>query len=597
MAEERVEPRRAAILAADVVGYTRLMEKDEAGTLAALKGRRRNVLEPVVARKHGRVFKLTGDGVLIEFASAVNAVECAIELQRGMAAANQDVPEAQHIVLRIGISLGDVLIEGTDVYGDGVNIAVRLQGIAEPGGILISSAAYEFVRNKVGTAFDDLGARVLKNIAEPVRAYRVADVPPVSMAIPRSTADKLSVAVLPFVNKSDDPAQEYFADGITEDVIAGLSRFRSLLVISPESLFTYKGRAVSPQAAARDLGVQYVVEGSVRRAGERVRVTAQLIDASSGNHLWAERYDRGTADVFSVQDDIAQSIVANIAGRVDEAGGQHALRKRAEHLSTYDLLLQGRHLANRGSKDDIMQARELFGRVLAADPGSARAHVGLAFTYFLETSSDWAEAPRDSARRAFELAQKAVDLDNLDSEAHLILAWGYRRAASNYDLAASQIDKAIRLNPNDCNNYCFKGWLLTCCGDTDGSIVCANEALRRNPLAPNDCLYTIAVDDYLAERYQQALFVFGQVSTSRYPQVHAWMAACYAELGRHEDARKQAEEYLSLAALKPARYPAQDIEAWRAYWARYLPFKNTAQLDTVLDSLAKAGLPGAGASN
>jgi TolB-like protein/class 3 adenylate cyclase/Flp pilus assembly protein TadD len=591
MTEQRVERRLAAILAADVVGYSRLMEHDETGTLAALKGRRRNVVEPIVARNRGRIFKVTGDGVLVEFASAVNAVQCAIDIQHGMAAANGDLPDDRHIVLRMGVNLGDVMIEATDVYGEGVNIAARLESMADPGGILVSSTAYDFVRNKVGSAFDDLGARVLKNIAEPVRAYRVVDLPPVSVAASPPRIDKLSVAVLPFANKSDDPGQEYFADGITEDIITELSRFRSLLVMSPESLFTYKGRAVSPQAAGRNLGVEYVVEGSVRRAAKRVRVTAQLIEASSGNHLWAEHYDRELADIFAVQDEIAQSIVANIAGRLDEAGGERALRKRTEHLSIYDLLLQGRHLANRGSKDEVLQARDLFLRALETEPDNVRAQVGLAYTFILETSSGWAEAPRESARRAFELGRRAVELDNRDSEAHLVLAWGYFRAAANFELAASQIDNAIRLNPNDCNNYCFKSWLLTCSGDPAGSIVCANEALRRNPLAPNDCLYTIGVADYLAGRYEQALSVLGQVSASRQPQIHAWMAACYAELGRDEDARRQADEYRHSAALKPQGSPAQDTDTWRAYWTSYMPFKDAARLETLLNSLRKAGLP------
>jgi TolB-like protein/Flp pilus assembly protein TadD len=591
MPEERVERRLAAILAADVVGYSRLMEQDEAGTLAALKSRRRNVVEPIVARNHGRIFKVTGDGVLMEFASAVNAVRCAIEIQHGMAAANCDLAQDRHVVLRIGINLGDVVVEGRDIYGEGVNVASRLENIAEPGGILISSTAYDFVRNKVESAFDNLGARVLKNIAEPVRAYRVADVPAVSVTLSQSPTGRLSVAVLPFANKSDDPAQEYFADGITEDIITELSRFRSLLVISPESLFTYKGRAVSPQSVRRDIGVEFVVEGSVRRAGERVRVTAQLIEASTGNHLWAEHYDRDLADIFSLQDEITQNIVANIAGRLDEAGGERALRKQAEHLSIYDLLLQGRHLANRGSKDDVLHARELFQRALEVEPSNVRAHVGLAYTFIVEASSDWAEVPPDSARKAFELGRRAVELDNRDSEAHLVLAWGYFRAASNFELAASQIENAIRLNPNDCNNYCFKGWLLTCSGDPDASIVCANEALRRNPLAPNDCLYTIGVADYLAGRYEQALSVLGQVSPSRYPQIHAWMAACYAELGRGDDARGQAEEYRRCTAAKPAGSPARDAKTWRAYWTRYVPFKNAAQLEALLKSLHKAGLP------
>jgi adenylate cyclase len=591
MIEPRTERRIAAIVAADVVGYTRLMEQDEAGTLAALKGRRRTVVEPIVARNQGRIFKVNGDGVLMEFGSAVNAVQCAIEIQRGMADANSDTPEDRHIVLRIGINLGDVMIDGRDVYGEGVNVAARLESIAEPGGILVSGSAHEFARNKVQARFEDCGIRGLKNVAEPVQAYRVLDVPEVSVASIAPPSERPSVAVLPFANKSDDPGQEYFADGITEDITTGLSRFRSLLVISPESIFTYKKRAATLRTVGRELGVHFVVEGSVRRAGERVRVTVQLIEAESGKHLWDERYDRPMEDIFAVQDEVVQSIVANVAGRLDDAGSERALRKHPRTLSIYDLLLQGRHFLNRGSKDDILRARDLFERAIAAEPDNARAYVGLAWTYAGETKSYWAAAPREAARKAFDAAQKAVDLDTGDSEAHLALAWGYFRSNSNFDLAASQVENAININPNDCGNYCFKSWLLTCAGETESGIACANEALRRNPLQRNDCLYTVAVADYLAGRYEHALTVFSQVSPSLFLEVHAFMAACYAELGRDKDARQEVEEFLRRAEQMDHGSPAVTDDSWRAYWTRYVPFKNAAQLEGLLESLRKAGLP------
>jgi len=315
MAEERVQRRLAAILAADVVGYSRLMEQDEEGTLAALKGRRREVLEPLAAHHQGRVFKVTGDGVLVEFASAVNAVQCAVDLQQAMAAANGDQPDDRHIVLRIGINLGDVMVEGSDLYGDGVNIAARLEAIAEPGGILVSGTAHEHIKNKIKVGFDDLGSQTLKNIAEPVRAYRVTGTPAVTVAASKPATDKPSIAVLPFTNMSGDPDQQYFSDGITEDIITELSRFHGLFVIARNSSFQYRDKAVDVRLVARELGVQYLVEGSVRRMANRIRITAQLIDARTGSHMWSERFDCSISELFEVQDEVARTIVATLRVR------------------------------------------------------------------------------------------------------------------------------------------------------------------------------------------------------------------------------------------------------------------------------------------
>src|SRR4029079_11195656 len=308
MVEERTQRRLAAILAADVVGFSRLMEADESGTMAALKVRRKDVLDPLVAQYQGRIFKTIGDGVLIEFASAVNAVQCAAELQQGMAVSNSGKPEDRHIVLRIGVNLGDVLVEGVDLYGDGVNIAARLETIAEPGGILVSSTAHEHVGTKVKVGFKDMGLQALKNIAQPVRAYRVTGTPTIEVAAPKSVSDKPSIAVLPFVNMSGDPEQEYFSDGLTEDIITELSRFKKLLVIARNSSFTFKGQAVDVKEIGRKLGARYVVEGSVRRAGNRIRISAQLLESATGNHLWAERYDREMEDIFAVQDELVRAI-------------------------------------------------------------------------------------------------------------------------------------------------------------------------------------------------------------------------------------------------------------------------------------------------
>src|SRR5262245_32828175 len=347
MANEHVQRRLAAILAVDVVGYSRLMEQDEASTLVRLKARRKEVLEPLIAKHQGRIFKLTGDGVLIEFGSAVNAVQCAVELQHNMAAANSDLSDDRHIVLRIGVNLGDVMVEGSDLYGDGVNVAARLEALAEPGSILVSGTAYDYVRNKVKVRFDDLGHQTLKNIVEPVRAYRAADMPAVTITLSKATTDKPSIAVLPFTNLSGDPDQQYFSDGSTEDIITELSRFRDLLVIARNSSFQYRDKAVDVRRVGRELGTRYVVEGSVRKLGNRVRTTAQLVDAVAGDHFWAERYDRDLEDIRAVQDEIVATIVATLVGRIIAVGAERARRKPPQVWAAYDYLLQGREHMHR----------------------------------------------------------------------------------------------------------------------------------------------------------------------------------------------------------------------------------------------------------
>src|SRR5215475_10418683 len=330
MAEEHAQRRLAAILAADVVGYSRLMEHDEVGMLARLKARRKEVLEPLVVKHQGRIFKVTGDGVLIEFASAVNAVQCAVDLQHDMAAANRDQPEERQTVLRIGVKLGDVMVEGSDLYGDGVNIAARLESTAEPGGILVSGTAYDHIRNKMKVGFDDLGSQGLKNIAEPIRVYRVRPDGDTSARPSLALPDKPSIAVLPFSNMSGDPGQEYFADGIVDEIITALSRFRNVFVIARNSSFAYKGRSVDVKQVGRELGVRYVLEGSVRKAGDRVRITGQLIDTSTGVHLWADRFEGKLEDVFDLQDQVTASVVGAIAPKLEEAEIERSRRKPTE---------------------------------------------------------------------------------------------------------------------------------------------------------------------------------------------------------------------------------------------------------------------------
>ena len=590
-----MERRLCAILAADVVGYTRLMELDEAGTLAALKQRRKDILNPLVSAHHGRIIKVMGDGVLVEFGSAVNAIACAIELQKRMATANTNLPVDRQILLRVAVNLCDVIVEGSDLYGDGVNVVARLQALTEPGGILIAGAAYDQVKNKIDASFSDLGPQKLRNHRDPVRVYRVAlDVPrPTSPGRPTDNdlgQEKPSVAVLPFVNMGGDPEQLYFSDGLTEDIITGLSRFRQILVIARNSSFQYRDTATDVRQVARDLGVRFVVEGSVRKAGPRMRITAQLIDAAAGSHIWAERFDRELTDIFAVQDEITQTIVTSLVGRIEDADRRRALHKSIGDLSAYDLLLRGKHRVKQGSQEDVLGAREIFLRVIEMDPEYAAAYVQLAETYFYEAISSWAASPEAAAERLFELGQTAARLDDQDSRAHLCLAWGYWRVKGNVEMAETQLEEAIALNANDLDNYCLKGFLSTCMGKFEEGIWCASETIRRAPNLPEECLYSRVMAEYLLGRYGDAIASFGRMS---HPSVEllGWIAACYAELGRDSEARTAAMQFRERARTERAGPPDDNAEAWRAYWSKAFPTTERTSLERLFAGLRKAGLP------
>src|SRR5262245_6856067 len=446
MCEDRVQRRLAAILAAyDVVGYSRLMERDEASTLAALKTRRKEVLRPLVAKYQGRIFKVTGDGVLVEFLSAVNAVQCAVDLQHGMAAANGDLSEDCRIALRIGVNLGDVMVEGNDLYGDGVNIAARLEVLAEDGGILVSGTAYDHIKNNIKVRFDDLGTKSLKNIAEPVRVYRVAGTQTISITQSKGAIDRPSVAILPFTNLSGDPEQQYFSDGITEDIITELSRFRAIFVIARNSSFQYRDKAVDVRRIARELGAHYVVEGSVRKVATRIRITVQLVEAAGGTHLWADRYDRPVEDVFAIQDEVVRTIVATLAGRLEASGAEGLRRRPTASLSAYECVLRGNALPI-GDPADEAAAHRLFEQAVALDPEYALAHAKLAISYLRR----WLQGMSRSSKevdRAFELAARAVSLDAQEIVCHTALSY-VQLCRQQYDEAEFHARKALALNPN-----------------------------------------------------------------------------------------------------------------------------------------------------
>jgi adenylate cyclase len=439
--KQPIQRRLAAILAADVVGYSRLMERDETGTFAALKSRRKEVLEPLVAQHQGRIFKVTGDGVLVEFGSAVNAVQCAVELQQAMDTANHELPDDHHIVLRIGVNLGDVMVEGSDLYGDGVNIASRLEALAEPGGVLVAGTAHDYVRNKVKVRFDDLGSQALKNIAEPVHAYRVAGRPAIAVAATRSIIDKPSIAVLPFTNMSGDPEQEYFSDGITEDIITDLSKVFALNVLSRNTTFTFKGKAVDVGQVARQLKVGYVVEGSVRKAGGRVRITAQLIDASRDSHVWAERYDRDLKDIFALQDEISQAIVAALKGKLLPEEKRAIESRSTQDPEAYQLYLLARYYQTQYGVRTLKIAHRFCLRALEIDPNYARAWAKAAWC---ETILYFWGKRHESGLSA---AERALSLDPTLADAHAAKAQALHNLGRNVEAIAAH-EESLRLEPD-----------------------------------------------------------------------------------------------------------------------------------------------------
>jgi adenylate cyclase len=411
MREQAPQRRLAAILAADVVGYSRMMQVDEAGTLAVLKSRRTEILQPLVSKHHGRIIKVMGDGVLVEFASAVQAVSCAVALQEAMAVANEAAEESRRVVLRIGINLGDVLVEGGDLYGDGVNIAARIEAVADPGSVVVSRTVFNHVRGKVDFEFDDLGERELKNIAEPVQVYRVGVADQATTARPPlPLPDKPSIAVLPFQNLTGDILQEYFADGIVEEMITALSRFRNLFVIARNSSFAYKGRTVDVKQIGRDLGVRYVLEGSVRRVGNRVRITGQLIDTSTGLHLWADRFDGAFDDIFDLQDQITARVVGAIAPKLEQAEIDRAKRKLTSSLDAYDYYLRGMAAVHLWTKAGNVEALHHFRRAIELDASFASAHGMAARCYSQRKAGGWAEGSAKEVAEAKSLAWRAAEL-------------------------------------------------------------------------------------------------------------------------------------------------------------------------------------------
>ena len=577
MTAQREERRLAAILSADVVGYSRLMGGDESGTLARLKADREAIISPRIAEHHGRIVKLMGDGVLVEFASVIDAVQCAADIQGAIAHRGADVAAEQRIELRIGINLGDIIVDGDDIYGDGVNIAARLQEIAEPGGVCVSAKVYEEAHKRIDVSFADLGEQSFKNIAEPVHAYQIREGATVAAPVPASDdpqPHRPSLAVLPFTNLSGDPQEDYFADGITEDLITEFSRFQQLIVIARNSVFGYKGQAINVKEVGRELGVRYVLEGSVRKAGDRVRITAQLIDAASAHHLWAERYDRELEDVFAVQDEVTRTIVATLAGKLDATERRRARGEgyRTDNLEAYDLALRGRELFSRSTPKDNLAARRLYEKAIELDPDYARAYAGLAWTYLAEGETSESEPARE---RALECAREGVRINRASHSNYLTLGWV---CLSNglTDQAVSAIERGIELNPNDSDGLGMLAYALCMQGKPDEAIARIDEATRINPILQTYRNAMAGMAHFLAGRYQESVEA-AEGMTDPEPWMSTWYAAALVHVGREEDAKRVIAEYRRDA---PAHQVAGNLRR----------FKNDQDRERYAAALSKAGL-------
>jgi adenylate cyclase len=591
MAEARVERRLAAILAGDIAGYSQLMGVDEEGTLRQLKAHRKELVDPKIVEHRGRIVKTTGDGMLVEFVSVVDAVRCAVDIQRGMAERNAEMPPDRRIEFRFGINVGDIISDESDIYGDGVNVAARLEALAEPGGILVSRNVHDQVRDKLSFGFEDMGEQAVKNIARPIGVHRVSLAETTTETAVKSTAtsrtglassQRPSIAVLPFANMSGDPEQEYFADGISEDIITGLSKLRWFFVIARNSSFAYKGKAVDVKRAARELGVRYVLEGSVRKGGDRVRITAQLVDASTGNHIWADRYDGELTDVFALQDEITKKVVAAIEPKLLEAEGIRSQNRSSEDLGAWDMVMHANSLFWRMTKPEREAAGAMLKSAVERYPDYAPAHSMLAFMMLVSGNVSWSAMGREAqVKDAAALATRAAELDDSDPWAHLALGYAaFTRRQTN--VAAAEFQSALALNPNFAAAHGYLGWALAFDGRSDQAIPHLEVAIRMSPHDPQNAIFNtgLAVAHYLAGRYSEAIG-FGRKAVQQrtaFTGGHRIYCASLAQAGQLEDARAELER---LRELQP------DISiAWIEKYGPYTP----GPMAQFLEGMRKAGL-------
>ena len=584
MPEQAPQRRLAAILAADVVGYSRMMQADEAGTLTALKSRRSEILQPLVSKHHGRLVKVMGDGVLVEFASAVNAVACSVELQEAMDSANASLAEDRRIILRIGLNLGDVMVEGSDIYGDGVNIASRLEALADPGSVFVSRTVYNHVRGKLKLGFEDLGDQQLKNIAEPVRIYRVQSLSAARGHPMLALPDKPSIAVLPFQNMSVDPEQEYFADGIVEEIITALSRIRWLFVIARNSSFTYKGRAVGVKQIARELGVRYLLEGSVRKAGNKIRITGQLIDCATSAHLWADRFEGALGDIFDLQDQVTASVVGAIAPKLEQAEIERSRRKPTESLDAYDYYLRGMAAFNRWTPEGNIEALSMFQRAIELDPQFASAYGFAVRCYNQRKANGWPSDRRRDALEVAKLAQRAAELGKDDAVALALAGIGLVWVVGDLERGAALIERALTLNPNWAWAWLFSGWAQMWLGEPEVAIERLVRAMRLSPQESQmfGMEAAMAWAHFFAGRYQEAMSWAEKAvrEQSNYFPALSILAGSCSMAGREAEARSTLE---SLRRLDPDLRISTLGEAF--------PIRRPEHFARFAHALQKAGLP------
>jgi adenylate cyclase len=580
MTEQR---RLAAIVSADVAGYSRLMGRDESGTLAALKTVRQEVVDPAIATHGGRIVKTTGDGLLLEFPSVVNAVRCAVEVQTAMASRTTELPENQRIAFRIGVNIGDIIVDGDDIFGEGVNIAARLEGMAEPGGICMSDDAFHQVRGKIDIQFVEMGPQSLKNIVQPVHAWRWS--PNARSGSPTTAPsltlpDKPSIAVLPFQNMSGDPEQEYFTDGMVEDIITALSRFKGLFVIARNSTFTYKGKALDIKQVGRELGVRYVLEGSVRKAANRLRISGQLIDAATGGHLWADHFDGVIEDIFELQDRITSSVVGAIAPKLEQAEIERAMRKPTENLDAYDCFLRAMAHYHLFTRDSMLEARRLFRRATELDPNYAAAYGFGAWCVAVCQTNGWTADPEREIPEGVRLARRAVAVGMNDAVALVSSGGGLAYlVAGELENAIAYVDRAIVLNPNLAFAWGVSGWGRAYLGEHLDAIERLERAIRLSPL---DLLahyfYTgMGWANLFLGRYDEAVSWARKAAVEKpdwFPTVRVETIAC-ALSGRIVEARE------ALARLRAIDPDLRRRIVWRRAEDRTL----------YIEGLRRAGLP------
>jgi TolB-like protein/Flp pilus assembly protein TadD len=587
-----MERRLAAILAADVVGYTRLMGEDEMGTLQRLTALRQGILEPLIAKHHGRVVKLIGDGLLVEFASLVDAVDCAVAWQTAVEEHEVERPEEDRLYFRIGVNLGDVLVEGEDIHGDGVNIAARLEGLADPGGICLSGDAYRQVRGKVEVDFEDLGEREVKNVAEPLRVYRIATArrSPIAasmVAKPPPVPNKPSIAVLPFTNMSGDPDQQYFADGISEDLITSLSRFPWLFVISRNSSFTYKDKSVHVKQVSEDLDVRYLVEGSVRKSDTRIRVTAQLIDAVNDQHVWAETYDRPVGDLFDLQDDITQTITGVLVPALSNAERKRWSRNSRPSLDAWEAYQRALAYYYRPyNEEDHAEARRLFDQAIELDSSLADAHVMVAMmgVYAVNTGqSSYSGSREEILTEAARSAERAVQLEDNNALAHTALG-RVRGLSGDQEVGIVECRTAVDLNPNLATAHHELGFSLTMSAQFAEAILCFEKAIRLSPNDPSRWNFYLLKADALFYSGECEDAIINVKEAIRLRPTAFWpyftLASSLVELGRMEEAHAAVQQAL---ARKPDITVTLVSDITKSFPSEYL--------EIYLENLRKAGLP------